>query len=102
VALFGERVGFGAAEQRALLAPDAAAECWSAPERLIVRLADQLHDTATIEDALWEELKAAFRDEQLLELVMLAGFYHMVSFLTNALGLSAESFAARFPEQIPP
>jgi hypothetical protein len=28
---------------------------------------------------------------------MLAGAYHMVSFLTNALRLPAESYSARFP-----
>ena len=77
MALFGARVGFGEAERRATLAPDAAAGCWSARERLIVRMMDQLHETLTIDDALWIELGAEFRDEQLIELIMLAGFYHM-------------------------
>src|SRR5262249_36675069 len=85
VAFFGERVGFGAAEQRALLAEGADAGCWSARERLIVRLVDQLHETATIDDTLWTDLAAEFHDAQLLELIMLAGGYHMISFLVNAL-----------------
>ena len=58
---------------------------------------DQLHETASVDDALWAELAAEFRDEQLLELIMLAGSYHMVSYLTNALRLPGESYAARFP-----
>ena len=99
MALFGARVGFGEAERRATLAPDAAAGCWSARERLIVRMMDQLHETSTIDDALWIELGAEFRDEQLIELIMLAGFYHMVSFLANALRLPAEPYAARFPDR---
>lgn len=42
-------------------------------------------------------LKAEFSDEQLLELVMLTGFYHMVSFMVNALRLEPEACAAHFP-----
>jgi alkylhydroperoxidase family enzyme len=97
IALFGERVGFGDPERRALLAADADQACWSARERLILRLVDSLHETATIDDTLWTALAAEFRDEQLLELIMLAGAYHTVSFLANALRLPVESFAARFP-----
>jgi alkylhydroperoxidase family enzyme len=97
MALFGARVGFTAAERRATLAPGADADCWSAREQLIVRLVDQLHDTASIDDALWIELAAEFEDAQLLELIMLAGSYRMVSYLTNALRLPGESWAERFP-----
>jgi alkylhydroperoxidase family enzyme len=97
MALFGARVGFGDAEQRATLSSGADADCWSARERLIVRLMDQLHETSRVDDALWEELAAEFRAEQLIELIMLAGFYHTVAYLANALRLPAEPFAARFP-----
>ena len=98
IAFFGARVGFAAAEQRALRAAGADTACWSARERLIIRLVDQLHESASIDDALWGELAAEFRDEQLIELIMLAGAYHMISFLVNALRLPLEDFAARFPQ----
>jgi alkylhydroperoxidase family enzyme len=97
VAIFAEKAGFGATEIAATAAPDAEAPCWSARERLIIRLVDQLHDTATIDDALWSELSGIFADEQILELVMLAGFYHTVSFVVNATRLPLEPSAARFP-----
>jgi alkylhydroperoxidase family enzyme len=45
----------------------------------------------------WHELEAEFSPEQLLELIALAGLYHTVSFLTNALALPLEKGAARFP-----
>jgi len=38
-------------------------------------------------------------DEQRIELIVLAGLYHMVSFVTNALALPLEPFAARFPQR---
>ncbi|PKQ05649.1 MAG: carboxymuconolactone decarboxylase [Alphaproteobacteria bacterium HGW-Alphaproteobacteria-11] len=97
IAFFGERVGFGPAEIAATVAPGADAECWNANEKLIVRLVDQLHDTSTVDDALWTALKAAFSDEQLLEMIVLAGLYHMVSFVVNATRLPLEDYAARFP-----
>jgi alkylhydroperoxidase family enzyme len=97
MALFGTRVGFTDAERRATLASGAGAACWSARETLIVRLVDQLHETAGIDDALWAELAAEFEDAQLIELIMLAGLYHMVSYLTNALRLPNEPWAERFP-----
>jgi alkylhydroperoxidase family enzyme len=101
MALFGARVGFGEAEQRATLSPGADADCWSARERLIVRLMDQLHEASSVDDALWSELAAEFRAEQLIELIMLAGCYHMVAYLANALRLPPEPYAARFPRDAP-
>jgi alkylhydroperoxidase family enzyme len=43
------------------------------------------------------ELRATFSEEAILELLLLAGFYRTVSYLTNALRLPPEPFAARFP-----
>jgi len=97
IALFADAVGFGPAEIRATTVEGADADCWTARERLIVRLVDQLHNTSTIDDALWAELAAEFEDEQILELIMLTGFYHMVSFVVNATRLPAEPYGARFP-----
>src|SRR5262252_4206541 len=47
--------------------------CWSLEDRSVIRLADQLHDTNRVDDALWEEMSAQFAAEQLVELIMLAG-----------------------------
>lgn len=96
IALFADAVEFGPAEIQSTVVGDANDACWSPRERLIVRLVDQLHDTSTIDDALWAELAAEFEDEQLLELIMLTGFYHMVSFVVNATRLPAEPYGARF------
>jgi len=70
---------------------------WSAEERLLIRLVDELHDTANISDGLWRELAAAFSVEQMLELIALVGFYHTVSFFANGLRLAPEPFAAPPP-----
>jgi hypothetical protein len=38
-----------------------------------------------------------FGDAAIIEIVMLAGFYRTVSYLTNVLRLPLEHYAARFP-----
>jgi alkylhydroperoxidase family enzyme len=97
VAFFAEKAALTPEQIRATKDGTADDPAWSRREQLIIRLADALHETATIDDALWRELREEFSDEQLLELIVLAGFYHTVSFLTNALRLPIESYAARFP-----
>ena len=75
----------------------AADACWIKEDQLVIRLADQLHDTARVDDTLWEDLSAHFAEDQLVELIMLAGLYHAVSFMINATGVEHEEFAPRFP-----
>jgi alkylhydroperoxidase family enzyme len=100
IALFAAKAGLGPSEIAATAGEGASAACWGPRDRLIIRLADQLHDTSTIDDILWADLSAAFSDEQILELVMLAGFYHMVSFVANAARLPLEPYAERFPSGV--
>lgn len=96
VALFAERTGLTPHQVRGIEAGTADEPVWTPRERLILRLADALHDTASVDDELWSELAAEFSEPQLLELIALCGFYHTVSFFTNALRLPLESYAARF------
>jgi alkylhydroperoxidase family enzyme len=65
---------------------------------VLVRLCDELQHGTTVSDALWSELSSAWSDAARLELLMLVGFYRMVSVLTNTLQLPLESYGARFPE----
>ncbi len=97
VAFFGERVRLTPEEVRGLCMDDVDATPFSPRERLLLRLCDELHASSTVSDALWEQLAREWAPGQLLELLVLAGYYHTISFLTNALRLPLESFGARFP-----
>ena len=97
VAFFGARVALTPEQVRATAHGDADDPVWSDEERLLVRLVDELHDTATISEDLWKALAASFSAEQRLELIALVGFYHTVSFFANGLRLAPEKFAAAFP-----
>ena len=96
VAFFAEKVGFTPAQVAATTGTDHAA----LPEReqLLLRLADELHDRAQVSDTLWAALRVHWSETQLIELIALAGFYHLISFLTNALRIPLETYGARFPD----
>ena len=97
IAIFGARVGFTPEQVQSLVhgGPDDA--CWTAAEQRLLRFSDALHRHCDVDDALWQALRQDFSEEALLELLMLAGFYRTVSYLTNALRLPLEADAARFP-----
>ncbi len=48
-------------------------------------------------DELWARLSEHFSAEQLIECLMVVGFYHSVSFVVNGLKVEQESYGARFP-----
>jgi alkylhydroperoxidase family enzyme len=66
-------------------------------QRAVVRLCDELHEKATVSDELWSELRAGWPHDQLVELVCLAGFYHLVSYACNAFAVEREPWAAQPP-----
>jgi alkylhydroperoxidase family enzyme len=70
---------------------------WSQQDALLIRLADELHDTDTISDELWAQLRTRYTDPQLLELIVTAGWYRTISYVINAARVPLEPWAARFP-----
>jgi alkylhydroperoxidase family enzyme len=68
-----------------------------ARDRLVLALADELHDTSTVSAALWARLAAAYEPPQLLEMIAIAGFYHLIAYTVNALAIAHEPWAAQFP-----
>jgi alkylhydroperoxidase family enzyme len=97
VAFFGPRARLTPDEVRDVCAHDPDATVFGSRERLILKLCDELHATATVGDELWARLSAEWSAEQLVEMIVLAGYYHAIAFATNALRVTLEPFAARFP-----
>jgi 4-carboxymuconolactone decarboxylase len=69
--------------ERIKIGPDA--QGWGELERALLSAVDELHHESTIHDATWEVLAAHYSDEQLIELPMIVGQYHMTAFFQNAL-----------------
>lgn len=97
VTFFGPRVGLTDAQIVSLVHGGPGDACWDDDDRLLLAACDALHDGCDVDDALWARLRARFEEPAILELLMLAGFYRTVTYLTNALRLPLEPFAARFP-----
>ncbi len=63
--------------------PDAGG--WSTLDRALLSAVDEMHHDSTIHDETWDVLAAHYSDEQLIELPMIVGQYHMTAFFQNAL-----------------
>lgn len=69
--------------------PEAAG--WSAEEALMLAAADELHADNRIGDSTWAALAKRFDEQQLIEVCMVVGQYHLVAFALNSLGVEPES-----------
>jgi alkylhydroperoxidase family enzyme len=95
IAFFGKAAGFTAEQIAATVSGDR--EPFSDPERLLLALCEELHRSAAVSDDLWRQVAAVYRPDQLVELLALAGQYHTIAYLTNALAIELEDGAPRFP-----
>lgn len=94
---FGQPLGLSDEQIAATAAGPSDDPVWSERDALLVRLADELHDTCRISDGLWSSLAANYHDDQLLELVITAGWYRLLSYVINGVRIESEPWAARFP-----
>ncbi|MEY9862906.1 alkylhydroperoxidase family enzyme [Catenulispora sp. GAS73] len=97
VARFAVRADLTDAQISSLTHGSSTDACWTDErDRLLIDTADALHDANDIDDALWTRLDAEFSHEQLLDLLMLCGWYHAISFTARATRLAPEPGAPRF------
>ena len=97
VLAFGKPLGLSDQQIAATVNGSAEDPAWSENDAQLIRLADELHERCSVSDALWASLTERFSSEQLLELVITAGWYRLLSYVINAAGVEHEPWAARFP-----
>lgn len=98
VAAYAARVGIGEAQVAATRLGNASDPAFTPRDALLVALVDALHDEASVSDELWASLAARFSEIELLQLLVLAGWYHAISYVANGARLAPEAWAARFPD----
>ena len=49
-----------------------------------------------VDDVLWSRLVLVFSEAELLDLLLLAGWYHAISFAANVTGVALEDWAPTF------
>jgi alkylhydroperoxidase family enzyme len=97
IAFFARRVGLSDEQIASTAKAGGADPVWSEQERLLLSTCDQLHANCDIDETSWRALQGSFSDEAILEIIMLAGYYRMISYFTNALKLPLEPYGTRFP-----
>lgn len=98
VTAFARKAGLTAQEIAATCALEATAETWSAAEEALIAVVEELHAAARISDTGFTALRVWYDDAQVLEILMLCGFYRMVAYIANGLNLPLEPNGARFKE----
>ena len=99
IAFFAERVGFDAAQVTSLTHGSSRDACWTEPrERILIEIVDSLHDTSTIDDSLWDRFHEHLTEAEALDVFMLTGWYHAISFTANAAAVEPETGAPRFAD----
>lgn len=98
-AYFAERAGLDGAQLSSLVTGNETDGCWAnGRDQLLIRLADTLHADARLGDTLWDEVRAEFEEPELLDAIMICGWYHAIAFAANALEVALEEWAPRFAD----
>ncbi|MFZ3561438.1 carboxymuconolactone decarboxylase family protein [Streptomyces sp. BH055] len=99
---FADRVELTREQAASLVHGGPADACWTSErERLLILAVDALHERSDIDDALWARLASVFDEVQLLDLLLLCGWYHAVSFAARATRVPHEPGAPRFADFLP-
>lgn len=99
VAFFAERVGLSRAQVVSITHGSSSDACWSDErDRALIDAVDALHHRSDLDDGLWTRLRAHFGDEQILDLLLLTGWYHAISYAANGARVEPEPGAPRFAD----
>jgi 4-carboxymuconolactone decarboxylase len=95
--LIGKRVGL-TDEEIAALATNISDHEWSDDDRALIAMVDDLCADDCVSDTTWTVLAERWSDEQLVELLMLAGYYRMISGFLNSAGVQLDEGVPGFPD----
>jgi alkylhydroperoxidase family enzyme len=97
VAFFAERASLTSAQVASLTKGKSVDLCWvDESDRVLISLVDALHDLGDVDDALWNALRSHFDDQQIVDLTLLCGWYHAISFTARAARVPLEPGAPTF------
>jgi len=99
---FGSAVGLDEPTLQALATRPADDPIFDRRTRLLVTAADELVDRARLSAATWLQLTEIYEPAQLLELIILCGWYRTLSTVITTVGLPFEPWAARIAREASP
>jgi 4-carboxymuconolactone decarboxylase len=101
---FGQHtvIGLGAGltrEEVARLAGEST-DGWSDDDAALLAMADELCRGDVVEDETWAQLSQRWDEADLLELLVLAGYYRLVSGMLNSAGVALEAATPGWPDGV--
>ncbi len=94
--VIGRRCGLTDDEITALT-QEPAAHDWGDGDLALIALADELHADDCVSDATWADLAQRWSEAELVELLVVAGFYRLVSGFLNSAGVQLDDGVPGFP-----
>lgn len=73
---------------------------WNDDDAALVAMVDELTADDVVSHETWKALSSRWSEQQLLELLMLCGFYRLVSGLLNSVGVALEPTTAGWPDSV--
>jgi 4-carboxymuconolactone decarboxylase len=71
---------------------------YSKMDRAVLRLADELHEDAAVRPSTWAALERAFAPGELVELLLIGGFWRMVAGFVKSARLPLDAGVPGWPE----
>jgi 4-carboxymuconolactone decarboxylase len=90
----------GLTEQEIARLADSDSGHWSPDDAALVTFVDELCDEDIVSEVTWQALRTRWTDAELLELLVLAGFYRLVSGMLNSVGVALEPSVPGWPDGV--
>lgn len=99
IALFAAKVGLTGDQVRSLTSGAATDPCWADPgDRAVIAAVDALHTRNDLSDEEWADLTAAIGPDGAVDLMLISGWYHAISYVARAARLAPEPGSPTFAE----
>lgn len=95
--VIGQRVGLSI-DEIVELTKQSTEHQWSARDQALIAMSDELCTDNCVCTTTWEELREFWNEAELIELVMVAGTYRLVSGFLNTMGVELDADTPGWPE----
>jgi len=95
--VIGQRVGLSLTEIDALTKSPSEYQ-WSDRDATLIAMSDDLCNDNCVSESTWKKLAADWKEDELIELVMVAGTYRLVSGFLNTMGVELDQDTPGWPE----
>jgi 4-carboxymuconolactone decarboxylase len=95
--LIGREAGLSDEEIRSL-SSESAGEFWSDRDRPLIDLVDELAANGCVSSSTWQALASRWSEVELVELLLLPGYYRMLADFLNSVGVELDNGVPGWPE----